>query len=141
MHKCKSEGSNPKLSLPQYRTTPQAPGEKRPTELLGHPYRDLLHNLQANMIAANDSDQDFMQQNCLQMQKKHNARLDPKSQITIQMQLNEGLCHVCQKPKCLSRIYMDQGNSKEVTEQWKVSSDTVNYLWKVHNEEKNPNQG
>ena len=38
-----------------------------------------------------DTDQDFIQQNCLQMQEKHNSRLGPKSQKnTIQMLLNEG---------------------------------------------------
>ena len=42
------------------------------------------------MSAASDTDQDFIQQNCLQMQEKHNARLGPKSQTTFQMQLNEG---------------------------------------------------
>ena len=42
------------------------------------------------MNAANATDQDFKQQNCLQFQKKHNATLGLKSQTTIHMQLNEG---------------------------------------------------
>ena len=42
------------------------------------------------MNAANDSEQDFIQQNCIQMPEKHNARLGPKSPTTIQIQLNEG---------------------------------------------------
>ena len=42
------------------------------------------------MNATKDTDQNFIQPNCLQLQEKYNARLGPKSQSTIQMQLNEG---------------------------------------------------
>ena len=88
--KCKSDGSNPNLSLLQYITTPQDPGKKGPAELLWCQYRDFLPNIQASVNTTNDTYQDFIQQNCLQMQEKHNARLGPKSQTTIQMQVNEG---------------------------------------------------
>ena len=37
------------------------------------------------MNAANDTEQDFIQQNHLQMQDKHNARLGLKSQTTNEM--------------------------------------------------------
>ena len=90
LHKCKSEGSNPNLSLLQYRITPRAPGEKCPAELLEHLYINLLPNLQVSVNIANDTDQDFIQQNYLQIKEEHNARLGPKSQTTIQMKLNEG---------------------------------------------------
>ena len=88
--KCKSKGSNLSLSLLQYETIPQTPGEKSPAELCGCPYRDLQPNLQASVKATNDTDQDFIQQNHLQIQEKQNGRLGPTSQTTIQMQLNDG---------------------------------------------------
>ena len=72
------------------KTTPWSPGEKSPEELLGHPYRYLLPNLQASVNATNDTDQDFKQQNHIQMQEKCNAELGPDLQTTIQLQLNEG---------------------------------------------------
>ena len=89
MYKCKSEDSSPNISLLQFRTTPQVPREKSPAKLLGYPYRDFLPNILVSMNA-NDTDQEFLQQNHLQMQEKHNATLGPKSQTTIQMQLSEG---------------------------------------------------
>ena len=61
----------PNLSLLQYRTTPQAPREKGPAEALGCPYRDLPPNLQVSVNVSRDTDQEFIQQNFLQIQEKH----------------------------------------------------------------------
>ena len=71
-------------------TQTRSPEEKSPAVLLGCPYRELLPNPQPSVNAANHIDQNFIQQNHLQMQEKHNARLGPKPQTIIQMQLNEG---------------------------------------------------
>ena len=49
------------------------------------------------MSTANDTDQDFIQQNCLQVQEKYNTRLGPKSPTTVEMQLNE-----CQYVMCVA---------------------------------------
>ena len=53
---CKADGSDPNLSLLQYRTTPMAPEEKGPAELLRNSYNDLLSNLQVSVNAARDTD-------------------------------------------------------------------------------------
>ena len=42
------------------------------------------------MNTARDTNQEFIQPNCLQMQEKCNTRLGQKSQTTTQMQLNKG---------------------------------------------------
>ena len=78
LFKCKQSALTLTYHYYSIETTPWAPGEKSTAELLGHSYRDLLPNLQVSANVAYDTDQDLIQQNHLQMQKKHNARLGPK---------------------------------------------------------------
>ena len=106
-------------------------------ELLRYPYRDLLPNLQASVNAARETDQEFIQQNCLQMQEKHNARLGPKSQTTTQMQLNEGqdVMFVSNPWTPLIGFTWTHGTVKKLLNNGRSVLIHVDYLWKVHNKE------